>query len=244
MTDFPELPAHMAGQTRNSEFEGSIPNWSHSRLMTFLKCPYRVLLQSRGNRETTHPAAARGTQIHTMAEEYVNGTLTKLPSELKKFTENFEELRDLYAAGKIDLEEQWAFNVSWEPCNWDSDERWGRFMVDVLVHEDEKSIRVIDHKSGKSRFNEVSHSRQTITYGLGTLFRFPDVEYVTTELWYIDEGKIIDKSFTRAQIMQFLPEYTKRALSMTTCKMFKPKPGFDACRFCDFKEEICDYGIK
>lgn len=244
MDNLPSLPPHLRGKQKQSEFCGAIPTWSYSRLSTFLKCPYSILLQSRGQKQSTHPAALRGIQIHELAENFIKGEITKLPKELKKFETYFEKLAELYPTGTVTPEEKWAFDIDWNPCSWDSPDLWGRGIVDCFVKEDETSAILTDFKTGKSRYNEVSHARQIIYYSLAGMFRFPEIEYLTTQLLYLDEGKTVEKNFTRQQVMQFLPEYTKRAVGMTTCTLFKPKPSYDACRFCSFKEETCDYGIK
>ena len=83
---------------------------SYSALKVFEECPYRSYIQ-RGKKvpEPSSPAADRGTQIHQEAEDYVKGELGELPDSLKKFKDDFEELRNLYAEAQVELEGEWGF---------------------------------------------------------------------------------------------------------------------------------------
>lgn len=238
---FPVIPDHLKSD-RTNPFEGSIPTWSYSRLSTFLKCPYSALLSNKGHRGEQHPAAARGVKIHEDAEAFIIGTTDKLAKELKKFEEDFVELRDLFLGGSATAEEKWAWEHDWSPCEFDAEKRWGRGIVDAFVQEDISSVRVIDFKSGRNQGVEVSHGRQIMYYSLAALARDLNIEFVTSELWYLDHGTKTEKSFTRKQLMQFLPDYTRRALDMTECSVFLPKPSNYACRWCDHKKSgVCEY---
>ena len=92
-----------------------ITRWSNSRLGTYESCPkkafYRYIEKIE---EEQHPAAERGIRIHGLAEQYIKGELEEMPRELYLFYEGFEQLRESYKEGDVSVEEQWAFNLSWE----------------------------------------------------------------------------------------------------------------------------------
>lgn len=229
---------------------GPVKAWSYSALKVFEECPYRTYISRvRRVQEPSNPAAARGTEIHDQAEHYVDGTLGEMPSTLDKFKSEFEELRQLYIDGKVELEGEWGFNLEWAPVGWVEPKTWARIKLDALVHQDETSARVIDYKTGKKFGNEISHSQQCLLYAIGTFFRYPHLEFVQTELWYLDKGETTTKSYTRAEAMQFAPGFHSRAIAMTTCDDFAPTPSKQACRWCKFKEPIgdepaeCQWGI-
>jgi len=226
---------------------GPLKAWSYSALKVFEECPYRsYIARVKKVKEPSSPAADRGSQIHQEAEDYVNGKLGEFPSTLKKFKDEFEELRDLFEKAKVELEGEWAFTKEWEPCGWMEGRTWARIKLDALVHESETSVRVIDYKTGKKFGNEIAHSQQALLYAIATFLRYPDVEFAQTELWYLDKAETTKKSFTREEAMHFFPGFTARAIRMTTETQFDPTPSKNACRWCSFKtgdDPQCQWGV-
>jgi hypothetical protein len=226
---------------------GDVRAWSYSALKVFEECPYRTYISRvKGIKEPSGPAADRGTQIHQLAEDYVNGTIGELPKELKKFKDEFEELRELFIDAKAELEGEWGFDIDWAPVGWMQKETWVRIKLDALVQEDETSARVIDYKTGKKWGNEIAHGQQGLLYAIGTFFRYTNLEFVQTEFWYLDKGETTKKSYTREQAMVFAPGFHARAIKMTTEKQFNPTPSKDSCRWCSFRqgdEPECQWGV-
>lgn len=226
---------------------GDVKAWSYSALKVFEECPYRTYISRvKGVKEPSGPAADRGTQIHQLAEDYVNGTIGELPKELKKFKDEFEELRELFIDAKVELEGEWGFDLDWAPVGWMQKETWARIKLDALVQEDETSARVIDYKTGKKWGNEIAHGQQGLLYAIGTFFRYPQIEFVQTEFWYLDKGETTKKSYTREQAMVFAPGFHSRAIKMTTETEFSPTPSKDSCRWCSFRqgdEPECQWGV-
>ena len=226
---------------------GLVPAWSYSALKTFETCPYRTYISKvKKIREDFGPAAERGTRIHDEAEKYVRHELGELPDSLKKFAEKFSELKELFTEAKVETEGEWGFTLSWEPTGWLSPDTWARVKLDALVHEDEKSARVIDYKTGKQIGNEIAHSQQALIYAIATFFRYPDLDSVNTELWYLDHGTTMEQAYTRDEAMVFMPKLHERAIAMTTATKFTPNPSTYNCRWCSFgkgAEPHCEWGM-
>jgi CRISPR/Cas system-associated exonuclease Cas4 (RecB family) len=226
---------------------GEVRAWSYSALKVFEECPYRTYISRvKGVKEPSNPAADRGTQIHQYAEDFVNGTIDEMPKELHKFKDQFEELRQGFIDGKVELEGEWGFDLDWAKVGWMQKETWARIKLDSLVREDETSARVIDYKTGKKWGNELAHGQQGLLYAIGTFFRYPHLQYVQTELWYLDHAETTKKQYTREQAMQFAPGFHRRAIKMTTETEFAPTPNSNSCRWCHFKngdEPECHWGV-
>jgi CRISPR/Cas system-associated exonuclease Cas4 (RecB family) len=227
---------------------GLIPAWSHSTLKTYESCPYRIYISKvKKVTEDFGPAAQRGTEIHEQAEHYVKGELNELPDTLRKFKNQFEELNSLYADSKVELEGEWGFTIDWEACGWMDPKVWARVKLDAIVHEDESSARVIDYKTGKKFGNEITHSQQGVTYAIATFFRFPLLESINTEFWYLDHGETLEQTYTRDEAMVFMPKLQQRAVEMTTATKFPPNPSNYNCKWCSYKNgefPICEWGLK
>lgn len=226
---------------------GLVRAWSYSALKVFEECPYRTYI-SRVKKiaEPSSPAADRGSAIHQQAEDYVKGELEGFPDTLAKFKPEFIALHDLYAEGKVELEGEWAYTIDWQPTKWLAPDCWARIKLDAFVRDGETSARVIDYKTGKKFGNEIGHGQQCLLYAIGAFVRVPELEYVQTELWYLDKGETTTKSFTRAQALHFMPGFHQRALTMTTCTDFEPKPGKETCRWCSYRKgeyPECRWGV-
>ena len=219
---------------------GPVKTWSYSALKVFEECPQRTYL-SRVEKQPEKSSAAldRGNAIHTLAEDYVQGVIDEMPKELKNHKKDFERLRQLYADGIVEVEGDWAVDLEWQPTGWFDDDCWGRIKLDVFVREDETSARVIDHKTGKKY--PIPHTSQAQQYCIASFLRYPELQFIQAEFWYLDikdetQHKLI-KSYTRDQAMLFLPKLNERALAMTTCKEFLPKPSKYTCKWCPHNSE-------
>ncbi len=217
---------------------GPARTWSFSALMNYEKCPH-IIKQKLDRapvpeRDENHPAE-RGTKIHDMAEKYVDGTYSKFPADLRKFKNEFDELRSMYPEGNVILEEDWGFTLNWAPTGWTDDDTWNRMKLDALVLLDEgTAARVIDYKTGKKFGNEVKHMQQAQLYAIGVFFKYPNVQALTTEFWYLDHKLTTRKTYTREKMLHYITRFTERALAMTTTTVFPPKPNKMNCKWCDY----------
>ena len=226
---------------------GLVPAWSYSALKTYESCAYRTYISKvKKVREDFGPAAARGTEIHQQAEDYVRGDLKELPDTLKKFQSQFEDMREGFINATVELEGEWGFTIDWEPCGWMEKGVWARVKLDAYVEETETSARVIDYKTGRQYGNEIAHSQQALTYAIGSFLRYPDLEIAKTEMWYLDHGTTMEKTYTRDQALMFLPKLQERAIAMTTATKFPPNPSKNSCRWCSFgkgENPYCEWAI-
>ena len=226
---------------------GPVATWSYSALKVFEECPYRTYI-SRVKKipEPSSPAADRGSQIHDEAEQYVDGRIKEFPDSLKKFEKQFAELRAGYLEGTVELEGEWGFTIDWTPTGWLSNDTWARIKLDAYVKEDDTSARVIDYKTGKRFGNEIGHSQQCLLYAIAAFMRDPKLQFVQTELWYLDKAETATQSYTRNEAMQFMPSYHERGVKMTTETDFEPRPSSSACRWCSYRKgefPECQWGV-
>lgn len=221
-----------------------IHTWSHSRLAVYEQCPLRARLQYIDKiPEPERPlppgksehANDRGTRVHTAGELYVTSNVS-LVHELKPFTPEFDNLRTRYGACKdhVQCEQEWGFNRNWVPVSWSSSDIWARIKLDYFVRLDKTSGVVIDLKTGKRFGNEIKHAQQGQLYQLAAFLRDPQLQTVTVEFWYSDQDELHGQIYRRDQGMRFLKGIEKRAVHMTTTKVFPPKPSLSACRWCPY----------
>jgi hypothetical protein len=177
----------------------------------------------------TEHANDRGTRIHNDAELFVRG-LGPMTSELTKFQPEFEKLQRLFPTGMVSLEGEWGMDRNWEPAEWRS--AWLRLKLDSLVFLSDYEAIAIDYKSGRKFGNEVKHADQLQLYQLNTFLRYPKLEIVHTELWYLDVDDITTMSFNRQQGLRFKQRWDNKGNAITTAIDFPPNPNVFSCKWC------------
>ena len=213
-------------------------SWSYSRLAVFEQCPKRYYYQSIEKVPSPqHPAATRGTNIHTEAENYIKGT-AEITKNLEVFSEGLTDLREGYKNDEVFVEEDWAFDIDWQPTTWRA--AWGRYKIDALVKKPDKII-VIDFKTGRDAGNEDTHEQQCALYAAATHHRHPEVEEIQAELWYLDHGKISRHTYTLADLKERQEAFHIRALNLTEATDYPHKASVQTCKWCHYgKTGLCD----
>lgn len=225
---------------------GTLKAWSNSIFGAMNKCPYRVYLQNiKRLKPKKNEFSQRGIDLHAAAEQYVKGELIDLPEELESFSDKFDYLKSKYQEGNIFVEQQWAFDKEWNVVKWFSSDTWYRMVVDVYIQESPTSVRLIDYKTGKKFGNEMSHNIQLCDYAVGIVSRFPETEFIKSELWYLDTGEVTIKEWPATLIKDiFKTTTTKRGLKITNTTEFLPRPSKNNCKYCGFFDNGCKWGIK
>lgn len=224
-------------------------SWSWSRFDCWRNCPaqynYRYI---RKMPEPPAEAMERGKQIHTLAEQYLEGKLRVLPKELKLFEAEFKRLRELAKKRTVTsvIEGSWAFARDWSLTKWDDwASCWLRVKVDHAVSLDGKDMLITDWKTGKFRIQDVpKYLAQLSLYGLAAFMVHPNLEHVKTRLAYLDGGFVFpdpvrDKAyvdmteFTRDGTASLRHKWELAVKPFQNDTLFKPRPSA-LCRFCNY----------
>lgn len=230
--------------------DGLIKVWAYSTLMDFERCPMAVRLAKVDKIKvdnSDNKALVRGNEIHQIAEDYTTGKTAsdEVPAELKKFEKDFIALREAYAQGDVSVEENWGVKLDWSPCTWQDDDLWGRIKLDAFHMESEFSAKCIDHKTGRKFGNELKHALQGMFYTLTAFYKYPKLQFIQTEFWYLDKGEKLIKEYTRTDMEVLKERLTNRAIAMTSCTDFPARPSQKNCKWCDFnKSGDCQFAEK
>lgn len=220
-------------------------SWSFSKLGVFESCPYRYKLQHIDRVPDLQPktAADRGTAIHQEAEDYVTGK-SDFTHNLRFFKADLTALREHHAKGRVICEEEWAFDRNWHVTDWKAG--WLRLKCDGVCHLNKTHVAIIDHKTGKRFGNEIKHARQLQLYALCALIRYPNVEMVTCELWYLDQNELASFVMHRKQLKKYLQVFDRDGRSVTDAKSYPPRANIDSCKYCPYspsKQGECPHGV-
>lgn len=230
-------------------------SWSFSKLGDFEKCKKYFWLKHEEKipeperplpKGKTEHANDRGSRIHDNCEQYVRGDHDALCSEADKhFGTHIDFLRLLHKEGKVELEGEWGMDRDWEIAEWKG--AWLRLKLDVLVHVGSDEAVVIDYKSGRKFGNEVKHAQQLQLYALVTFLRFPHLEVISAELWYIDQGETTRQTFTRAQALRFKSGFDRSGKNIVSTSAWPANPNKWSCQWCPYGPEHtghCEVGVR
>lgn len=124
---------------------------------------------------------------------------------------------------------------------------WLRLKLDVLVHVGDDEAIVIDYKSGKKWGNEVKHAQQLQLYALVTFLRYPHLEVLNAELWYVDIGETTRQTFTRSQALRFKSGFDRSGKAIVSNTAWPANPNKWSCQWCPYGPEHtghCDVGVR
>lgn len=223
----------------------AINSWSFSKLQDFEKCKFLAWLKHDQKipeperplppGKTEH-ANDRGTRIHTSCELYINGTEHQLAPEADlHFGPQIDLLRVLHADGLVSLEGEWGMDRDWEVCDWK--EAWLRLKLDAIVFHGDTEATVIDFKTGRKFGNEIKHGEQLALYQLVSFLRYPKLERVTAELWYLDQKpgeNLTSVTFMRDKGLKYRSNFDRRGHKLTTCTSWEPNPNVHSCKWCQY----------
>jgi hypothetical protein len=214
--------------------------WSFSRLNNYRKCPFRAKLVYLDKvAEPEGPALVGGHEAHTQAEEFVTKKLKTLPDRLKLFKKEFTHL----LKQEVKTEAQWAFDSQWRPVEWFSKDCWVRVVVDAFYIADKaphattkkavgpgscSMLKIVDYKTGKVR----EESREQLSlYALAAFSKYPLIDEVEAEFWYLDQGELVKLVYFRKDVPALQKEWAAKVVPMMGDRFFAPRPG-DYCRWC------------
>jgi hypothetical protein len=229
----------------------SFTQWSHSSLGLFEKCAYAAKLRYVDRIKTPQgDAAARGEAVHSQAEAFIRGDTDVLDPVLTPFSQEITLMRQWYAKGAVQLEQNWGYRDDWSPIpvdefTWQHPELWHVSKLDVFLRASATQALVGDWKTGKKAGNEIKHAEQGQLYAVAAFCRFDELEEVTVEFYYPDVEDLSTKTYTRHELGRLLPSWTRRGAIMMTSTQFPPRANMYNCKWCDFAPDRggqCEYG--
>jgi hypothetical protein len=248
---------------------------SYSRYTLYKECPLKCYLQNVAKIVDTSPSTAmdRGTGIHNMAAAYTSREVPKLdprdgdrlapymaaikaaargalPKDLATFRKELAKVRKL---GNAVVEQEWAFDINWNPTSWFAmhgpQAAFLRVKVDLHYLEKDVLLPIIDYKTGKVYAEK--NKEQLELYGLAGLLMYPAVKLVQAALWYTDAGHEEKLEVKREDLPKLKKTWMTRFAPLLNDRKFGPRPN-EKCRYCFYRKsntanngtgkELCPHG--
>lgn len=210
--------------------------WSYSRYADYKQCPLRFKLKHiQKMKEPGSPAMQRGSDIHKEGENYLKAKTRpkKVPATYANFK---DEMTQLWGLNPL-VEQQWGFTRQWSPTGWFGSDAWLRIVADVAVTYDDNTGDLIDFKTGR-KYD--TNEEQVELFSAGMFIKFPEMQHVTTRLWYLDvdpkDDNEVIREYTRADFENIRKDWERKIIPMFKDKKFAPTPNAK-CRWCAFSKD-------
>lgn len=229
----------------------TLTSWSFTRYNDWRTCPLFAKLKHIDKLPTPkHPAMERGAMIAKASEDYLKKKTNKLIPELQSFREEYKFYRK---QRNLIVEDNWGFDVKWNPVPWNDWERCTlRVKIDVgYVDVADNELHIRDGKSGKFRENKnEEYMLQLELYTAAGVAMYPHVKHIIPRLNYTDLGitypdgeRVPDIVYTNDQAKALQKTWDKRVKPYFAEKRFAPRPGA-GCQWCPFAKKAggpCKY---
>lgn len=211
-----------------------IKAWSYSRYSSHKFCPYKAKLTIiDGFKEPPNKAMGRGNDIHKKGENFLKGDIKEVPKEYKKFfNKHMLNLRKHNAYPEDNI----CVDKNWKLCNWnDWGKVWGRIRLDVNYEFKPGWVKFIDFKTGKVK--ESDHYEQLDLYALAIFLSYDELLGAEGELWYLDSGHILTRSYTYSEkkLASLKKWWLAKIKKMMADKVFPYNPNY-YCGSCHFRK--------
>jgi len=166
--------------------------WSYSSLKEFLNCPkqyYHTKVAKDCTKKVTEQMLY-GTEVHKALEDYVR--------EGKPLAKNYQFIKPvldelLAIPGTRYPEHQMALTPDKQPCDFYSDSRWVRGIVDLLIVDGDTAY-IIDYKTGNNKYPD---PKQLKLMALMTYAHFPEVVKVKAGLLFVLKNTFVPEEYQR-----------------------------------------------
>jgi len=203
--------------------------WSFSSLKDFVNCPkqyYHIKVAKDFEKKATQQMLY-GTEVHRACEEYVRDG-TPLVKNYVRFKPQLDALLEI--SGTKYCEHEMALTAEREPCAFDSDTRWVRGIVDLLI-VDGAVAYIVDYKTGSNKYPD---PKQLKLMALMTYAHFPNVQSIKAGLLFVMHNTFVTEEYDKKDIeklwQNFLPDLQRLEVAYDNNVWF-PKAG-PLCGWC------------
>jgi len=225
------------------------PQYSFSRLDLYERCPwaYKTVYLDRIPR-AKNEARETGQLLHGLVADYLNRLIAMgqptdwdwargaTPKEAlsdsiemwNRFYETFALPEGLESPG---VENRLAFDASWQPCEFFSEEAYFRMVIDFHFRQDSLGV-IVDWKTNREVPQTVAKDLQLRTYGWGlkqTLY--PEIQEVLLRLHFLRYGKEREVMLESHDLAEVPDKLAARISTIEADNNYDPTPG-SFCGLC------------
>jgi hypothetical protein len=203
-------------------------SWSYSRLKNFETCPKRHYHYdvAKDTIDGDSEALQEGHRMHKAFQVRVAAGI-KLPLGYVQYEPLISKLAD--APGLNYAEQKLALDANFKPASWRG-AAWFRAVIDFCKVR-EKSVIVVDYKSGKPQEDDTQLALQAAT----VLHHLDKIESVKSAFLFTAFDKLVSRDYTRddlARIWANVLPRVQRLEAAQTNQEYPPKPSGLCIKYC------------
>lgn len=204
----------------------SISGWN-----TWDQCPakYRYSYVEKRPRGPSHPAAARGTEIHASVDQFMQGKSEEIHPEIRfRYGQWLSSLR----MHRPMPEMKFAVTKNWEWCDFEDPDRMWRGIIDLACDMSEGE-RVVDLYEWKTGQIYDSHKYQAELYALIGLVKWENADLSRVTNVYFDQKQNTPPAEMRREDLEgYKMMWLERYNQVMDDDIYPANPGW-YCRYCD-----------
>lgn len=147
-------------------------------------------------------------------------------------------MRAIKKLGAI-AEGNYAFTKSWSPCSpTDWAHAWLRVKIDAELvtardakTTEPKELTQVDFKTGKPY---PITKEQSELYAVTGFHRYPTVDTIEVEFWYLDSGEVVKYIYARTEYTTLKKKWAARGRETIAARQFPPTTNGYNCTYCPF----------
>jgi len=210
--------------------------WSYSSLKEYENCPkkYYEMRVAKNYVFKDTEATIYGKEVHKALEDYVRDGI-----ELAKNYQRFKPFVDslINIPGDKYPEYEMALTYSKEPCEFNSEHRWVRGIVDLLIVDKDYAF-IIDYKTGSNKYPD---PKQLRLMALMTFTHFPEVQKIKAGLLFVLKDSFVTEEYHRKDMdksWSMFEQPLKRLETSYDYNKWQPNPT-GLCGWCPV--ETCEH---
>ena len=212
--------------------------WSYSSISLFQQCPkkYYHLRVAKDVREKESEALLYGSQVHTVAEEYVRDgvPIPQAFSYIKKPIDTVLETNK----GEVHCELRLGLTKNLEPCKFFAKDVWYRGVIDLLIldRENNKAV-IVDYKTGKNP--KYGDTKQLELMALAIFKHYEWVESIKAGLLFLVNPALIKAKYLTGDQADLWVKWIEEVNGLERCmetNIWNAVPNFTCKGWCPVLE--------
>lgn len=199
---------------------------SYSSISTYRKCPkYFHWCYVLGNKTPPNASADRGTELHSLLEEFFKGGSYPSTNRTLKPWQRFMEALTVH---KVVAEMECAVTSEWNPAPYESEGAYARGKFDLRSHEGD-NVHIYDWKSGRIYD---SHKGQAEMYVALDMTPYVGAHYYT-HFVYLDIPLHVETMPYSLAKKGAIRDNLKTIIdTINDATEYKATPSTDSCKYC------------
>lgn len=215
--------------------------WSYSSLTSFETCPrrYKLVRIKKAVVEPQTEATTHGNEVHKALEVSVRDN-TALADKYARYANLVDAVKA--APGEKQAELKFGLTNALTPTGFFSPDVWVRGVFDLVIQR-EKSVTVIDWKTGKPK----NDGDQLKLFAAASFAMFPQVQTVRTGYAWLAYNKLDQEKFERAQAPEIWKEFRGRVARIDLAHHsdnYPPRPSGLCKAWCPVPASMCEFSGK